>query len=211
MERGDTIEIAMPLRFRIERSIDNPAIQSIFYGPTLMAVQRAAVGNNLESGLIPFSFFKSPHAGWGSLGRDGACGKAAALHNQWTNAGAVFHRRSRSRHDESVSSLCTAKRAVYGVWFGRFEYRIARGDGLTFLDVLWDEAPFADHPLFTSAVATISSEWQKAGRLTRTGPHGGHRRGREGRAGSANLSVFQIGRNHSATNPRRARTDSCRP
>src|SRR4030095_2686944 len=57
--RGDTIDIAMPLRFRVERSIDDPAIQSIFYGPTLMAVQAPSAGNNLESGLIPFSFFRS--------------------------------------------------------------------------------------------------------------------------------------------------------
>src|SRR6185295_8540799 len=44
---GDRIDIAMPFTFRTERAIDNAAVQSIFYGPTLMAVQHDAVGQNL--------------------------------------------------------------------------------------------------------------------------------------------------------------------
>ena len=41
-----------------------------------------------------------------------------------------------------------------------------REDGLTFLDVLWNEAPFATHRAFTSAVARIAAEWEKAQRFT---------------------------------------------
>jgi hypothetical protein len=41
----------------------------------------------------------------------------------------------------------------------------AREDGLTFLDVLWDQAPFADYRQFRMAVGTIATEWQQAGRL----------------------------------------------
>ena len=41
-----------------------------------------------------------------------------------------------------------------------------REDGLTFLDVLWNEAPFATHRAFTTAVARIAAEWEKAQRFT---------------------------------------------
>jgi uncharacterized protein len=42
----------------------------------------------------------------------------------------------------------------------------AREDRLTFLDVVWSEAPFANHRQFTTAVTRIAGEWQKAGRFT---------------------------------------------
>ena len=55
---GDTIEVAMPLSFRTEHTIDEPAVQSVFYGPTLLALQGPAVGNSLETGLINVSLYK---------------------------------------------------------------------------------------------------------------------------------------------------------
>src|SRR6185503_2859981 len=55
---GDTIDISMPFSFRVERAIDNPSIQSVFYGPTLMAVQGGPVGNNLDTGFLELSFYK---------------------------------------------------------------------------------------------------------------------------------------------------------
>lgn len=40
---GDKIEISMPMTFRAERAIDNPAVQSLYYGPTLLTVQAPPV------------------------------------------------------------------------------------------------------------------------------------------------------------------------
>jgi hypothetical protein len=42
----------------------------------------------------------------------------------------------------------------------------AREDGLTFLDVVWDGAPFATHRAFVDAVTRNAVEWEKAGRFT---------------------------------------------
>ncbi len=42
----------------------------------------------------------------------------------------------------------------------------AREDKLTFLDVVWDQAPFADHRAFTAAVTRVAAEWEKAGRFS---------------------------------------------
>jgi DUF1680 family protein len=55
---GDRIDIAMPLTFRAERTIDDPSVQSIFYGPTLLAVQAPAVGTLSRQGLINVSLYK---------------------------------------------------------------------------------------------------------------------------------------------------------
>ena len=57
-KNGDTIDIAMPFSFRTERALDNPAVQSIFYGPTLLAVQHDRVGTDLDTALIPLSFYR---------------------------------------------------------------------------------------------------------------------------------------------------------
>jgi uncharacterized protein len=40
---GDTIAISMPMSFRTERTMDDPAVQSIYYGPTLLTIQAPPV------------------------------------------------------------------------------------------------------------------------------------------------------------------------
>jgi DUF1680 family protein len=165
--RGDTIDIVMPLRFHVERSIDNPAIQSIFYGPTLLAVQAAAVGNNLESGLIPVSLFKS-------LKLDGDLSRAL------TPAGKPLHF---TTNGQTLAPFYIADpepgmTRPYHLYFRRDEPstvfgsvdsgvpNAARTDGLTFLDVLWDEAPFASHAQFIRAVERVSADWRSRGLFT---------------------------------------------
>jgi hypothetical protein len=44
----------------------------------------------------------------------------------------------------------------------------ATDDGMTFLDELWSEAPFANHKQFMAAVNRITTAWQQAGRLSAT-------------------------------------------
>src|SRR5262245_42941105 len=55
----DKIEIAMPMTFRAEPTIDDRSVQSIYYGPTLLAVQAAPVGDKLDTGLINVSLYKN--------------------------------------------------------------------------------------------------------------------------------------------------------
>ncbi len=49
---GDTVDIAMPLRLHTEAALDDPGIQSVYCGPTLLAIQHEAVGDDLATGLI---------------------------------------------------------------------------------------------------------------------------------------------------------------
>ncbi|MBC8090204.1 MAG: glycoside hydrolase family 127 protein [Phycisphaerae bacterium] len=83
---GDTIDIAMPMTFRAEGMIDDAAVQSLYYGPTLLTVQApsllvqsgqagqsaaaatsttqtpaaqaAVAAANLEAGLLKVSLYK---------------------------------------------------------------------------------------------------------------------------------------------------------
>jgi hypothetical protein len=55
--------------------------------------------------------------------------------------------------------------------FGRVDSGVAntkRGDGMTFLDVVWAGAPFANHGRFIAAVERTAAEWRAAGRVTDT-------------------------------------------
>jgi DUF1680 family protein len=168
---GDRIEIAMPFSFRAERTIDNPAVQSIFYGPTLLAVQRDAVGQTLDTGLIPLSFYRH-------MKLDGDFAPAlkpgaAPLHfTIGEHTLAPFFVADPSADPESRAT------APYHMYVRREEPQIvfasidsgvanaARENGVTFLDELWAEAPFPSHRQFMTAVTRVAGEWQKAGKVT---------------------------------------------
>jgi DUF1680 family protein len=51
-KNGDTVDIAMPLRLHTEAALDDPGIQSVYCGPTLLAIQHEAVGDDLATGLV---------------------------------------------------------------------------------------------------------------------------------------------------------------
>ena len=155
---GDKIEIAMPFSFRAERAIDNPAVQSIFYGPTLLAVQHDAVGKDLDTGLIKLSFYQHIKLD-GDLAPAMKPG-AAPLH--FTTGGytlapffvadpAPIRRRGATDKPYHVY----VRRQEPQIVFGSIDSGVAkprRARRLTFLDELWNEAPFANHRQFTNAV-----------------------------------------------------------
>ena len=41
----------------------------------------------------------------------------------------------------------------------------SRDDGLTFLDAVWDQAPFASHDQFVATVESVATEWEGSGLL----------------------------------------------
>jgi DUF1680 family protein len=49
---GDTVDIAMPLRLYTEAALDDPQIQSVYYGPTVLAIKHGPVGTDPATGLI---------------------------------------------------------------------------------------------------------------------------------------------------------------
>jgi hypothetical protein len=170
---GDTIDIAMPFTFRTERAIDNAAVQSIFYGPTLLAIQHDPVGQNLETGLLKVSFYKDVKLD-GDLAPAMTPGTSPLTFTTGGYTLAPFFVADPSADPESRAT------APYHLYVRRDEPQIvfrsvdsgvpnrAREDGLTFLDELWSEAPFANHKQFMTAVNRITTAWQQAGKLSPT-------------------------------------------
>jgi DUF1680 family protein len=183
---GDRIEISMPFTFRVERAIDHASVQSIYWGPTLLALQSEPVGDDLESGLIPVSIARH-------IKLDGDF--AAAM----TPAGQPGHFRLGNHEfapfwvadpaepgaapvQEGAGQQGPGRRGPntkpYHMYVRRNEPRIVFGsvdtgvanptteNGLTFLDAVWDHAPFATHSDFTAAVDQVATEWQSNGLLS---------------------------------------------
>ena len=167
---GDKVEIAMPLSFRAERTIDDPSVQSIFYGPTLLAMQAPPVGETLESGLIPVSLFKHY-----KLSGDFAAAMTPVpdkpLHFTFNGQTLAPFFVADPQSGQTQPYHMYVRRQEPAIVFGSVDSGVAnarRDDGLTFLDALWSGAPFADHAQFTAFVQRTAAAWRAAGALTAT-------------------------------------------
>jgi DUF1680 family protein len=185
---GDTIDISMPFSFRAEAAIDDPTVQSIYYGPTLLAVQNEAVGEDLESGLIDVSFYRH-------LKLDGDLASAMVPTDRpmhfstgeltlapfyvsdpvppgWEppepDPDSPFQGRGR-RGPPTQPYHLYVRRQEPAVIFGSHDSGVSNpvgSDGRSFLDAVWAEAPFDDHAEFVSTVERVATEWGGAGALS---------------------------------------------
>ncbi len=185
---GDRVEIRMPFTFRTERTIDDPTVQSLYYGPNLMAVQGPALGEDLASGLLEFGFYRH-------VKLDGDLAPALTPTDQplhFTLNGRTLapffiadpvsstsettapetpegSRRSRRSPPTSPYHLYFRRREP-AVVFGSADPGVANpvgSDGLTLLDTIWDSAPFESHARFLATVERILGTWTGRGDLTR--------------------------------------------
>ncbi|GAA2333036.1 hypothetical protein [Streptomyces cuspidosporus] len=86
---------------------------------------------------------------------------------------------SNSTHGLTLAPFHIADDARYHAYFKRVEPVVvfgaadsgvrnrARGDGLTFLDVLWEQAPFVSSGRFVGAVRALAGTWLAEGLFTR--------------------------------------------
>src|SRR5262249_2201502 len=156
---GDKLEIAMPMSFRAEATIDDPAVQSLYYGPTLLAVQAASTGDNLATGLINVSLYKNF-----KLSGDFASALTPVsdkpLH--FTANGqtlAPFFVSDPGQGRETQPYHMYVRRHEPQIVFGSVDSGVANGkreDGVTFLDAVWAGAPFPDHGKFVAAVERVA-------------------------------------------------------
>ncbi|GAA5186584.1 hypothetical protein GCM10023322_33140 [Rugosimonospora acidiphila] len=160
---GDTIDIAMPLSFRVEMAIDNKAIQSIMYGPTLMVVLDATPSYR------NFTFY-----------RDLKLNGDLASSIKPTEAPMQFTTQGYTLRPYYVSDPVPGQYDAYHPYVQRIEPEVVFGsygsgvpndgvrdqDGETFLDRVWAEAPFAKYSDFFQQVLQLSADWVSAGRHT---------------------------------------------
>lgn len=155
---GDRIEISMPFSLRIERAVDDPMVQSLFYGPLVLPAL------NTSRDWRAFSFYQH-------LKLDGDLGAAVSPLEQPN----FF-----STQDHTLRPLYIGINEAHHIYFQRVEPTVVFGlvdsgvsnesvdeEGLSFLDRVWEAAPFANHSRFVRQVRDVSGEWQAQGRFTR--------------------------------------------
>lgn len=155
---GDRIDISMPFSLRIERALDDPTVQSLCYGPLVLPVL-----NNSRTWRT-FSFYKH-------LKLDGDLGAAVSPLGQPN----FF-----STHDHTLRPLYIGVDEAHHLYFKRVEPTVVfgsvdsgvsnetvDGEGFSFLDRVWQAAPFANHRRFLRQVRDVSEAWQAQGRFTR--------------------------------------------
>ncbi|RIQ25081.1 beta-L-arabinofuranosidase domain-containing protein [Jiangella rhizosphaerae] len=178
---GDVVDVSMPFGIRIERAIDRPDTQSIMWGPLLMPI----LGNPGGGTYRELTLY--PH-----LKLDGDYSRTAITAAGTSPAGDQLF----TTHGFSLRPWYVGDTQAHSAYFRRVEPRIVFGsidtgvpnvkrndglpnydvpvagipspgtDGLTFLDVVWDNAPFANHGDFVATVARTAEEFVGKGLLT---------------------------------------------
>ncbi|KAI0390677.1 hypothetical protein F5Y17DRAFT_50436 [Xylariaceae sp. FL0594] len=183
---GDVVEVKMPLSIRIERARDRPDTQSILWGPVVLQIVGWVGSGGANDGYHGLSLYKY-------LKRDGDYSRAAIKQTGVTTAGdpifkianGSFNLMARLYYiadSQPVSSYF--RRVEPSVVFGAIDSGVAnrkRNDGLprydvpvfgipspgtdgpTFLDLVWDQAPFATHEAFMNAVTSVAGGFVAAG------------------------------------------------
>ncbi|MEU5645382.1 glycoside hydrolase family 127 protein [Streptomyces milbemycinicus] len=154
---GDRVRISAPYSLRVERALDDPTVQSVFYGPVLLTAQ------SQETQFRVFSFYKN----FTLRGDLADAIKPGGRPMYFTTHGltlAPFY------VGDEAPYHAYFKRSEPTVVFGTTDSRVpnrARGNGLTFLDVLWAQAPFATSGSFVQAVRTLADTWLSEGLFSR--------------------------------------------
>jgi DUF1680 family protein len=153
---GDTIRISMPFSLRMERTLDQPQTQAIAYGPVPLVLRSSSTS------FLELSLYKDFTLS-GDLSHAITPGSAPMT---FTTNGFT------------LTPFYTDDASPYHVYFHRSEPEIVFGsvdsgvanvqgaDGMSFLDLVWAQAPFASQGAFVSAVSSVAARWVQDGLLT---------------------------------------------
>ncbi|MDQ1593524.1 MAG: uncharacterized protein QOH40_80, partial [Arthrobacter pascens] len=154
---GDTVQIDMPFTLRAERALDDPAIQTLMYGPVHL------VAWDSRTTFLPFSLYGSAKLNGDLIpatrpvpGKplhftlDGL--ELAPFLEGTTNAFHSYFRR-------------TEPNVVFG-GVDSGAANPARANKTTLLDDVWEAAPFANKPELLQRVAKVTGSWSADGALT---------------------------------------------
>lgn len=184
---GDVVEVKMPFTLRIERALDRPDTQAVMWGPLLLqTVGKPTATNDTFWQLSLYQHLKRD----GDYTRAAivpSSSRTAAgdLFFTAATAGSAGNLTLRPYYISTTDAVSSYFRRVEPVVvFGSISTSVAnrkRNDGLpnydvpvkgitspgtdgpTFLDLLWDQAPFATHDTFVEAVATLADDFVTAG------------------------------------------------
>ncbi|KAL7940645.1 hypothetical protein V8C42DRAFT_336959 [Trichoderma barbatum] len=183
-QQGDVVEVQMPFTIWTERALDRPDTQSLMWGPVVLQVTGKTTAS---SGYHELSLYRY-------LKRDGDYSRAAVTQQNTTSTGDPLFKTAdggltmRPYYISDLSLTSSYFRRVEPkVVFGKIDSTVPnrkRNDGLprydvpvsgitspgndgpTFLDLIWDQAPFATHSAFMNAVTSTVQAFIKAGIYT---------------------------------------------
>lgn len=154
---GDTVRISMPFRLRVEKALDDPSLQTLFYGPVNL-VGRNAATSHLQLGLYRNAGLS------GDLLPSLTPVSGKPLH--YTLAGTEFAPFFEGTEDPTHAYF---KRSEPRVVFGDSDSGVAnpaKSDGKTLLDEIWARAPFGTKGALVTCVRSTVNAWVGAGRLS---------------------------------------------
>ncbi|WP_171107641.1 MULTISPECIES: beta-L-arabinofuranosidase domain-containing protein [unclassified Streptomyces] len=155
---GDVVRIAMPFRLRVEQALDDPSLQTLFYGPVNL------VGRNSATGYLEFGLYRNAALS-GDLLPTLTPVPGKPLH--YTLDGTAFAPFFEGTEDPTHAYF---RRAEPRVVFGNRDSRVAnpaKADGTTLLDEVWAGAPFDSKGALVARVRSTVDAWVAAGLLAR--------------------------------------------
>ncbi|MGW7541944.1 beta-L-arabinofuranosidase domain-containing protein [Streptomyces sp. NPDC054770] len=166
---GDTVRVSIPFRLRVEKALDDPSVQALFYGPVSL------VGRNPDTDYLELGLYRNaglsgdllpsltPVAGsplhFTLDGLDGLDGTVAT-------AGTEFAPFYEGTEDPTHAYF---RRSEPSVVFGGLDSGVANpvgSDGGSLLDEIWSAAPFRDKAALVARVRSVVRAWVADGLLT---------------------------------------------
>ncbi|GAA3834545.1 beta-L-arabinofuranosidase domain-containing protein [Streptomyces phyllanthi] len=154
---GDTVRVTIPFRLRVEKALDDPSLQTLFYGPVNL-VGRSTSTSHLQVGLYRNAALS------GDLLPSLTPVSGKPLH--YTLNGTEFAPFHEGTEDPTHAYV---RRSEPGIAFGNTDSGVtnpARSDGTTLLDEIWAGAPFHNKGALVSRVASTVDSWVSEGLLT---------------------------------------------
>ncbi|MFI5795749.1 beta-L-arabinofuranosidase domain-containing protein [Streptomyces sp. NPDC051677] len=154
---GDVVRVAMPFRLRVEQALDDPSLQTLFYGPFNL------VARNSSTQYLEFGLYRNAALS-GDLLPSLTPVSGKPLH--FTLDGTEFAPFFEGAEDPTHAYV---RRAEPRVVFGNSDSGVAnpaKADRTTLLDEVWAAAPFRGKSALVTRVRTVVDAWVAAGLLT---------------------------------------------
>ncbi|MFM9592543.1 beta-L-arabinofuranosidase domain-containing protein [Streptomyces scabiei] len=154
---GDVVRVSIPFRLRTEKALDDPSLQTLFYGPVNL------VGRNSATSYLPVGLYRNAGLS-GDLLPSLTAVSGKPLH--YTLDGTEFAPFHEGSEDPTHAYV---RRAEPKVVLGGTDSGVAnptKSDGTSLLDEIWAGAPFADKDALVARVQSTVTSWVSAGLLS---------------------------------------------
>ncbi|MFH9574310.1 beta-L-arabinofuranosidase domain-containing protein [Streptomyces sp. NPDC017230] len=154
--RGDTVRVRVPFRLRVEKALDDPSLQALFYGPVNL------VGRDPSTDLLECGLYRDAGLS-GDLLPTLTPVPGKPLH--YTLDGTEWAPFAEGTEDPTHAYF---RRSEPRVVLGGTDSGVAnpaKDDGTTLLDEIWAAAPFRDKGALVTHVRSTVDAWVEAGLL----------------------------------------------